>query len=119
MEILLKNDGGRMENELDGIEVDYQQMETEMSAMGNAINEFIQAGENIFTNELANFEAMNSDFIEKYVRIVETLRDHHIYNLSSNLTILFQNSQTILQSLKDTDKSYCTTEGENGYGGTE
>lgn len=101
-----------MENTSKELVIDEERLRAEMAVMEKAINEFVQASTDAFTNELANFEAMNSDFVNKYIRIIESIRDHQISNLDENINILYQNSITILENLKAEDASFSDTKVE-------
>lgn len=101
-----------METERDNIDIDYERIETEMETMKAAMDAFSLASTDVFTSELATFEPMNSDFVEKYTRIVESLRDHHITNLNNNMSLLYQEASDTLQDFKEKDEAHSTNQVE-------
>lgn len=89
----------------DKLKVDYEELEYAIEEMRVGYEEFQTFSENGFQTELGYLEEMNSDFVDKLIRVLEIAKDWNIDTLNENISNYIAEAESIYQQIKERDET--------------
>ncbi len=96
--------------------IDYIELADALEAMRDAVDEFRNINFKAFEIDCDNMEPMNSDFIERFARILECFPSWKSWDLIQNLDMFCNDAQTIMQNLAAVDEAYNQSRVEEANG---
>lgn len=99
-----------------GLQVDYAGLESAMTLMQAAIDEYAGESNKVFNADMADMDEMNSDFVEKFSRTLKCLKDNDIRKLVKEMKRLRKDTEIILTNLRSADEAHQNDEVEVGNG---
>lgn len=99
--------------------VDYDELETAIEQMRIAYEQFNTFSENVFQTEIECLSAMNSDFVDKLIRVLEIAKNWNIDTLNENILGYIQDAEAAWEDIKKTDEALAKAyqQGENKKNG--
>ena len=88
------------------LKVDYDEVEAALEVLREEVSTFFLENETAFSDDVAMMEAMNSDFIEVFSRILECVPGWSQKYFLKKLWELFDNVKRLMQELQMTDQTY-------------
>lgn len=87
------------------IKIDYETLETALSQMNTAYEGFSTFSENAFQTEIRYLDEMNSDYVEKLIRVLEISKKWNIDTINQNISDYIKESETVYQEIKKLDET--------------
>ncbi len=96
---------------MDGkVSVDYESLEDAVKKMKEAHEEFETITQNGFKCEIEALDAMNSDFIDKFTRVLEIAKDWNLNSINENIGVYIEEAQRIYEEIRNADEALAQTE---------
>lgn len=96
---------------MDGkVSVDYESLEDAVKKMKEAYGEFETITQNGFKCEIEALDAMNSDFIDKFTRVLEIAKDWNLNSINENIGAYIEEAQRIYDEIRNADEALAQTE---------
>lgn len=96
---------------MDGkVQIDCETLQYAIEQMKTAYSEFIDITENGFRTEIEALDAMNSDFIDKFSRVLEIAKDWNLDSINENIGVYIEEAQRIYEEIRNADETLAQTE---------
>lgn len=91
---------------MSGLKVGIYEMENALEEIGAAAEHFKDISDSAFDADLERLDAMNSDFVDKYYRLLECVKKWKVAELLSNMNTFRTDADTILTDIVETDEAH-------------
>lgn len=96
---------------MDGqVQIDCEILESAIEQMKTAYSEFMTITENGFRTEIEALDAMNSDFIDKFSRVLEIAKGWNLDSINENIGVYIEEAQRIYEEIRNADETLAQTE---------
>ena len=92
------------------LKIDCEVLETAVTQMKSAYDDFSVLTENGFKSEVELLDEMNSDFVDKFARVLEIAEDWKLKKLNKNRAHYISEAQVIYEEISKADEALAGNE---------